>query len=127
MSIPVKIEDLATALKDFDVAYLLSMGANGIKVVCVEVTADADGLTVPTGSGGTARNLELNPSVTLMCPPRQRRGYTLLVDGTAVVDGDGFRITPSGAVLHRPAAHGDAEATDDSCGHDCQPLDARHG
>ena len=29
---------------------------------------------------------------------------TLLVDGTAAVDGEDVRVTPTGAVLHKPVA-----------------------
>lgn len=122
MSIPVKIEDLARTLEDFDLAYLLTVGERGIKVVCVEVEPDGARLRIPTSSKGTAHNLAQNASVTLMCPPREARGFTLLVDGTAAVDGDGFRVTPSGAVLHRPASHADTPVGSDGCGHDCQAV-----
>jgi hypothetical protein len=122
MSIPVKIEDLATTLEDFDIAYLLTVGERGIKVVCVDVQADSAGLKIPTSSKGASRNLELNNAVTLMCPPRQPRGFTLLVDGTAAAEGDGFRVTPTGAVLHRPASHADGPVGSDSCSNDCKPV-----
>lgn len=122
MSIPVKIEDLAETLQDFDLAYLISVGDGGIKVVCVDVEPDGARLRIPTASRGTARNLQRNAGVTLMCPPREPHGFTLLVDGTAAVDGDGFRLTPTGAVLHRPAAHADGPVDPDGCGHDCRPV-----
>lgn len=122
MSIPVKIEDLAATLKDFDIAYLLTVGERGIKVVCVDVEPDGEGLKIPTSSRGTSRNLEQNSAVTLMCPPRDPRGFTLLVDGTAAGDGDGFRITPVGAVLHRPASYAAGLVGSDSCDNDCKPV-----
>lgn len=124
MSIPVKIEDLAATLSDFDTAYLLSVGDRGIKVVCVEVEADAQGLQIPTHSKGTASNLARNPAVTLLCPPRRANDFTLLVDGTAAADADGFRMSPQTAVLHRPAPHADRPVPADGCGHDCKSVDA---
>lgn len=122
MSIPVKIEDLAKTLGDFDIAYLLTVGERGIKVVCVEVESDGETLRIPTASKGTARNLEQNSSVTLMCPPREPHGFTLLADGTASGDGEGFRMVPATAVLHRPAAHSDGPVDADGCGQDCKPV-----
>ena len=50
------------------------------------------------------------------------RGFTLLVDGTGAVDGDDVRVTPTGAVLHRPAGHADGPPAPDGCGHDCAPV-----
>ena len=47
-------------------------------------------------------NLAGNAAVTLVFPPREPRGFTLLVDGTAEVTGDDVRVTPATAVLHRP-------------------------
>lgn len=125
MSIPVPIDELARALADFDLAYLLSSGATGVKVVSVTVQAGEGELVVPTPSGGTAANIDAHPAVTLLCPPREAGGYSLIVDGTALTRGEGFVITPGRAVLHRPA--GDAATatpadTGDGCGQDCVPL-----
>lgn len=123
MSIPVKIEDLAKTLDDFDTAYLLTAGADGtVKVVCVEVDADGDSLRIPTGSKGASRNLAASSTATLMCPPRKAKGWTLIVDGTAESEGEGFRMSPRGAVLHRPASHSEAPVVDDGCASDCKPV-----
>jgi hypothetical protein len=62
--------------------------------------------------------------VTLLVPPRERRGFTLLVDGTAEVTGDVARVRPATAVLHRPAAHADGPPPPEGCGHDCRPVGA---
>ena len=122
MSIPVKMEDLARTLEDFDTAYLLTVGDGGVKVVCVVVQPDGQALRIPTGSRGTARNLERNAAGTVMCPPRAAKGMTLIVDGELSVDGEGFLMRPTGAILHRPAAHADGPVADDGCGNDCQHL-----
>ena len=52
--------------------------------------------------GGSLRNIAANPPVTLLFPPLENPGMTLLVDGTATAEGDDVRVTPTGAVLHKP-------------------------
>ena len=123
MSIQVDVENIAQALADFDTAYLLSVGATGVKVVNVQVVAAGHDLLIPTESGGTARNIAGNPAVTVLCPPRQAGGYSLIIDGAGAADGPGFRVSPTRAVLHRPAAP-DAPVPDDPtvCGNDCKSL-----
>lgn len=103
MSIPVKLEELGRALDDHDIAYLLTLGPHGVKVLGVAVSFDGTDLVVATTSAGTARNLAGNATVTVLCPPRDARGYSLIVDGVGRVDREGFRVTPSAAVMHRPA------------------------
>ncbi|WP_377321275.1 pyridoxamine 5'-phosphate oxidase family protein [Pimelobacter simplex] len=124
MSIPVAPADLRQALADFDSGYLLSTSSPQVKVVTVDPVADADGTLRISGPGrGTLRNVAENPAVTLVFPPRERHGYTLLVDGTAAVSGDSdVVVTATAAVLHRPAAHADGPLPPDGCGHDCAPV-----
>jgi hypothetical protein len=122
MSIPVDVADLATALHDFGAGYLLTTTGGTVKVVTVEPTV-ADGVVLVEAPGkGTVANLADNPVMTLVFPPREPRGFTLLVDGTAEVAGDDVRITPATAVLHRPASHADGPPAPDGCGNDCAPL-----
>lgn len=123
VSIPVEVGDLGKALEGFGAGYLLTSSAAGtVKVVTVEPSV-ADGVVRVEAPGrGTLANLAGNPTVTLVFPPLEQRGYTLLVDGTAEADGDNVRITPSGAVLHRPASHADGPPAPDGCGHDCHPV-----
>jgi len=122
MSIPVDVADLAEALQDFGAGYLLTTTAGAVKVVTVEPTA-SDGVLQVAGPGkGTIAKLADNPAVTLVFPPREPRGFTLLVDGTAEVAGEDVRITPATAVLHRPASHADGPPAPGGCGNDCAPL-----
>jgi hypothetical protein len=129
MSIPVAVADLARALEDFGAGYLLTNRAGSVKVVTVDPTV-TDGVVLAAGPGrGTLANLADNPAVTLVFPPLQQRGFTLLVDGTGEVAGDDVRVTPTGAVLHRPGSHADgpppppsAGEQTDSCGNDCTPV-----
>ncbi len=127
MSVRVAVGDLGQALTDYGPGYLLTTAEGRIKVVTVEPAVADDGTLVATGPGrGSAANATTNPQVTLVFPPLAPRGYTLLVDGTAAVDGDDVRVTPTGAVLHRPASHSDDPPVDggagDGCGHDCAPV-----
>jgi hypothetical protein len=122
MSIPVEVADLAKALHDFGAGYLLTTTGSSVKVVTVEPTV-TDGVVLVEGPGkGTVANLAENAAVTLVFPPREPRGFTLLVDGTAEVTDDDVRITPATAVLHRPASHADGPPAPDGCGNDCAPL-----
>lgn len=127
MSIPVDVAELARALGDFGAGYLLSTSADGrVKAVTIEPEV-VDGALLVTGPGrGSCTNVTAQPSVTALFPPLQPRGYTLLVDGTAEVVGDDVRLTPTSAVLHRPASHADGPAAPgaggDGCGHDCAPV-----
>ncbi len=122
MSIPVDVADLATALHDFDAGYLLTTTGGTVKVVTVEPTV-TDGVVLVEGPGkGTVANLADNPVMTLVFPPREPKGFTLLVDGTAEVAGDDVRMTPATAVLHRPASHADGPPAPGGCGNDCAPV-----
>jgi hypothetical protein len=123
MSIPVDIGDLARALDDFGAGYLATVtNAGTVKVVTVEPSVVDGALVVERPGKGTVANLASNPAVTLVFPPPQPRGFTLLVDGTAEVTGDDVRVVPTGAVLHRPASHADGPPAPDGCGHDCAPV-----
>ncbi len=126
MSIPVDVADLNTALADFGAGYLLTAAPGGrVKAVTVEPRV-VDGHLVVSGPGrGSVANVGANPLVTVLFPPLAQRGYTLLVDGEARLGGatdEDVLVTPTGAVLHRPAAHSDGPGPPDGCGHDCKPV-----
>ena len=125
MSIPVEIDRLADTLAGYGTGYLLTCSAEGrIKAVTVEPEL-ADGRLQCQPSRGTAANVAAIPAATLLFPPREERGYTLLVDGTAEATDDAVAFTPDTAVLHRPASHADgpeAGSSGQGCGHDCAPV-----
>ena len=81
-----------------------------------------NGLLVVEVGRRTAANVTARPS--LLYPIRAADDYSLIVDGTGTVatTGDGHRlvITPTKAVLHRPAPALDASTS--PCEADCVPL-----
>lgn len=118
----MEIAQLAEALADRGAGYLLTSGADGrVKAVTVEPVLREGVLHCP-GSRGSARNLAAHPAATLLFPPEQSRGHTLLIDGTATADDGGIAFTPESAVWHRPADHADGPTDQTGCGHDCAPV-----
>lgn len=122
MSIPVAIDDLVEATGERGWAYFLSVRDDlRPHVVAVTPTWDADVLTIEVGRG-TSRNAAARPMVSLCYPPTEPDGYSLIVDGTAEVPAEGtVRFSPTGAVLHRPAASG-SNGSATGCGSDCEPV-----
>jgi hypothetical protein len=126
MSVPVALHQLRAALEEFGaVAYLLSAGGDG-RPRCVSVALDwsGDQLTASVGKR-TGANIGIQPLVSLLFPPVEPGGYSLIVDGSALVtgepDGGGaiITITPSNGVRHRNA---ESSADASACGSDCAPL-----
>lgn len=102
MSIPVDVDRLGETLTDFRAGYLLTSSDGRVKVVsAVPVLVDGV-LRVAAPGRGSLANVAANAEVTLLWPP-PLPGLSLLVDGTAVVDGDDVMVTPTSAVLHKPA------------------------
>lgn len=123
MSIPVDLDRLSDALGDYGAGYFLTASADGsVKAVTVETTLAGGTFELPASRGSQA-NLAVNPRATLVFPPLQQRGYSLIVDGEATSGETRIVFTPSSAVLHRPASHADGPAppvaAGDSCGNDC--------
>jgi Pyridoxamine 5'-phosphate oxidase len=104
MSLKVDLGELATTLEPYGFAYLVTVGDNGrVHVLAVTPVLTDAGLVV----GGVGRHSQANaterPHVTLVWPPPEAGGFSLLVDGTATVDGETITVAPAKATLHRPA------------------------
>ncbi|MDT9592595.1 VOC family protein [Nocardioides zeae] len=110
MSIPVDLDDLAATLAGFGTAYLLTSRDGRVKAVHAVVEVAGDELLVRRPGGGSLRNVGTVPATTLVWPPRADPGFSLIVDGTGAADGDDVRVSPTGAVLHRPVAEDDERA-----------------
>lgn len=121
MSVKVDLDMLADTLGDFSYAYLVTVGDDyRAHTVAIQPVLTGDVVRIGSVGNSTRRNAAVHPDVTLVWPPRETGGYTLIIDGRADVAEEGLRITPTGAVLHRPAQPGIPTAS--GCGDDCVPL-----
>lgn len=70
-----------------------------------QVAAEGDQVELRTTVGKTARgNIGMRPSVSVLWPPSEPGGFSLIVDGEARLDGDEHVIiSVTGAVFHRYA------------------------
>jgi hypothetical protein len=117
MSIPVELSELAQAMGRYRFAYLLTSSERGApRAVAVTPVLQGGELVVGDTGRRTRDNAVQRPEVALVWPPQSDSDYSLIVDGRAEVAGDGLRITPARAVLHR-SAPGPATASG-SCGSD---------
>lgn len=126
MSIAVALDDLVAASEDYGWAYVITVRSDSTPhIVAATPTWTSDGARIDAGRS-TLRNAAERPSVTLCFPPLDPGGYSLIVDGSAaVVDEAALMFTPTGAVLHRPAAGTDGGASAGSvtgCVSDCAPI-----
>jgi hypothetical protein len=124
MSLPVPLLALRAAVEERGASgYLLTVSDEAAPhAVHVAVCWDGEVMVADVGKR-TAANAAARPSVSLLFPVRMNGDYSLIVDGTAVVAATDGRhrvcVTPTRAVLHRPAIVPDPSS---SCAADCVPL-----
>ncbi len=63
----------------------------------------ADGALVAAAGRSSREHARARPEVTMVFPPPDGAGMSLIVDGRATVDGDDVVVTPTWAVRHRSA------------------------
>ena len=120
MSIPVPLDDLARTLQRYPLVYLLTVSdGERVHAVAASAVVETDRLRVGPLGRHTRANAAERPAVTLLWPPVEADGYSLIVDGEAEISDDGLLVSPSRAVLHRAAASGAAGTADDACVSDC--------
>ncbi|RTL64555.1 MAG: pyridoxamine 5'-phosphate oxidase family protein [Pseudonocardiaceae bacterium] len=128
MSIAVTTDELGRTLADFRFAYLLTIGDDARPhVTAVSPVWDGRHLRVGDLGRRTRANAGARPEVTLVWPPADPAGHSLIVDGTGVVDGsaaeDGvLAVTVTRAVLHRAAAAPAPVVVDGACAADCVEI-----
>lgn len=124
MSVKVDLDQLADALADFTFAYLITVGDDyRAHTVAVQPVLTDGVIDVGAIGNTTGRNAVSHADVTVVWPPREPGGYTLIVDGTGRPTDAGLTVVPGRAVLHRPAAP-NSPATATGCLHDCVPLES---
>ncbi|MBV8180082.1 MAG: pyridoxamine 5'-phosphate oxidase family protein [Mycobacterium sp.] len=120
----VDFERLAGALNSYRFAYLVTVDDDyRVHTVTVEPELREHVMDVGLIGGRTRKNVESRSAVTLLWPPSEPGGYSLIVDGRAeVADSDddtaALRVVPTRALLHRnadPSTPGSAKG----CLHDC--------
>lgn len=121
MSILVDLSALAEAVAKHPTAYLLVAGDERPHVGEVRVEVRDDLLVVVAPGRTACRVVPDRPAVTVLLPPAETDGYSLVVDGRAVVVDGEIHVTPNHAVLHRrPRPDSPPSAT--GCEGDCRPL-----
>jgi hypothetical protein len=103
MSIAVPLDELEAKLAEFPWGYLVTVRDDGRPQSLAVPARMVDGALVATVGQRAAQNATARPNVTLLFPGPTGADYSLIVDGDAAVDGDQVTITPTWAVLHRPA------------------------
>lgn len=118
----VDLERLAAALPDFPFAYLITVG-DDYRPHTVTVEPRFRGTTLDVGliGGRTRENLARRGDVTLLWPPREPGGYSLIVDGKAEVTEGADEAVRLGVVPERALLHREAESPSavKGCLHDC--------
>ncbi len=122
MSVKVDLDKLADALADFTFAYLITVGDDyRAHTVAVDPALAEGVLDVGSIGNTTQRNVTAHGDVTVVWPPGEAGGYSLIVDGTGRVTDGALRVTPTRAVLHRKATPDSPKTSPDGL-HDCVPL-----
>lgn len=112
MSIAVSLDGLDAALAEHPWGYLVTVGDDQRARLHAAPTRYEDGTLVVVAGTGSRGNAIARPDVTLVFPPVDPRGASLIVDGVATVEHDAVRVRPTWAVLHRsaiPAPDGDGD------------------
>lgn len=121
MSVRVDLEQLADTLGDYLFGYLITVGDDHrAHTVAVDPQLNDGIFDIGRVGNSTRRNALAHPDVTLLWPPREPGGYSLIVDGRGEFLDERLRVIPQRGVLHRPAVPGVPTAS--GCGDDCVPL-----
>ena len=121
----VDLQRLAAALDDFPFAYLITVDEDyRVHTVTVEPTLREAILDVGLIGGRTQQNLAQHADVTLLWPPLEPGGYSLIVDGRAQTfeateETVRLEVVPTRALLHREADSPAGTVSAKGCLHDC--------
>jgi hypothetical protein len=120
VSIAVPTDDLAATVARFGFAHLLTVGDDGRPhVTAASPVVTGSGIVVGDLGRRTRANVAARPVVTLVWPPSTATEHSLIVDGSATRSGEALVVTPTRAVLHRPAP---APNPGPGCAADCAEV-----
>lgn len=103
MSIPVPLPELEATLMEYPWGYLMTVTAELRAHSMAVSTQFIDGVFAASVGRGTMAHVAARPNVSMVFPPQRPGGYSLIVDGLGSGVGDHVEVTPTSAVLHRPA------------------------
>lgn len=103
MSIAVRLDELADLLVTYPWGYLVTVREDGRAQSLAIPNRFEDGALVASVGHSTAANATARPNVTMLFPGTSGEEFSLIIDGDASVHGDRVAVTPTWAVLHRPA------------------------
>jgi hypothetical protein len=115
------VTSLAQALDEYGYqAYLLTVSPDGPHASHVQVTLAGGELQFAVGNTAR-RNTASNANVSLLWPPRETGGYSIVVNGMLKIDEDDgrARVAINKSVFHRPGPPADPGG---ACSSDCQQL-----
>ena len=108
VSIRVELDAVAEEVGRWGFGYLITVSDDGRPhVLALVPTAIGDGsplLRFDAGGGRACRNAAARPDIAVVFPPAPHSdGFSLVLDGSATVDGSYVDVTVTSALLHRPA------------------------
>jgi hypothetical protein len=113
----VDLKRLAAALVDYDFAYLITVGNDyRVHTVTVEPVLRDGLLDVGLVGGRTCNNLANRSHATLLWPPRELGGYSLIVDGRTTVTDIGDETVQLEILPTPRAAASQRHVADSRCG-----------
>ncbi len=127
MSVRVDLDRLGESIAEYgDAAFVLTTGDDHRPHVTHAAVDLVDSVITCSVGRGAGANATARPGISVLWPPPEPDGYSLILDGEATVEpldeGNRLHITPTAAVLHRPVPRPDAGP--DARANDCVPLTA---
>lgn len=118
MGNPVDMSALQNVIADYSFAYLITIAhGDRIHTSVVHPSVDGENLIVTAPSDRVQKNAGQQPKVSLVWPPREPGGYSLIVDGLAKCEDETLTLAPSRAIQHRPETLASPDAA--GCVADC--------
>jgi len=108
VSIRVELDAVVAEVGRWGFGYLTTVSDDGRPHLLALTPTAVDGgsptLRFDAGGGRACRNASTRPHVAVMFPPAPHSdGFSLVLDGTATVDGSFVDVEITSALLHRPA------------------------